>query len=88
MVADLEAEWLRRSGLTSLPEPDYAGYAVPVVEHVPVRELFRGQYGQRVAMFALYLRHSIVAVYLLSALGCVVVQYLQLYRCRLSNAST
>jgi MFS family permease len=146
VVSNLEAECLRRSGLASLPEPDYAGYAVPVVEHVPVRELFRGQYGHRtvlllivwvigyaglvygftgylpialsaygmtadqtfgalltasvgggciglaicswlgesverrtcivvsavlfcVAMFALYLRHSIIAAYVLSALG-------------------
>ncbi len=43
----LEAECLRRSGLSELPLPDYAGYAVPVTEHVPVRELLRGEYGQR-----------------------------------------
>ena len=41
----LEAECLRRSGLARLPEPDYARYAVPVNEHVPVGELFRGEYG-------------------------------------------
>jgi putative MFS transporter len=43
----LEAECLRRSGLATLPEPDYAKYAVPVTGHVPLRELFKGQYGQR-----------------------------------------
>lgn len=47
VVARLEAECLRRSGLASLPDPDYARYAVPVVEHVPLRELFVGEYGQR-----------------------------------------
>jgi putative MFS transporter len=47
VVAALEAECLRRSGLERLPEPDYARYAVPISEHVPVRELFRGVYGQR-----------------------------------------
>lgn len=46
MVA-LESECLRRSGRASLPEPDYARYAVPVTEHVPVGELLRGEYGQR-----------------------------------------
>jgi MFS family permease len=43
----LEAECERRSGLEHLPEPDYARYAVPISEHVPVGELFRGEYGQR-----------------------------------------
>ncbi|MFL5254915.1 MAG: MFS transporter [Rhodopila sp.] len=47
VMAALEAECLRRSGRTSLPEPDYARYAVPVNEHVPIRELFRGEYGER-----------------------------------------
>lgn len=46
-MALLEAECLRRSGLSQLPEPDFAAYAVPVSEHVPMRELFRGEYGQR-----------------------------------------
>ena len=36
-----------RSGLSQLPEPEFAAYAVPVSEHVPMRELFRGEYGQR-----------------------------------------
>jgi MFS family permease len=43
----LEAECLRRSGLAELPEPEYAKYAVSVGRHVPVRELFRGEYGRR-----------------------------------------
>ena len=43
----LEAECLRRSGLAALPEPDYGQYAVQVTQHVPVRELMRGQYGRR-----------------------------------------
>jgi MFS family permease len=43
----LEAECLRRSGLTSLPEPDFARYAVTVSRHVPMRELFQGEYGRR-----------------------------------------
>jgi len=47
VTAALEAECLRRSGLAALPEPDYAKYAVPVTEHVPVGELMHGQYGQR-----------------------------------------
>jgi MFS family permease len=47
VTAALEAECLRRSGLPALPPPDYARYAVPVTEHVPVWELFRGEYGQR-----------------------------------------
>jgi MFS family permease len=47
IMTGLEAEALRRSGLSVLPEPDYARYAVPVTQHVPMRELFRGQYGQR-----------------------------------------
>ncbi|HET6605372.1 MAG TPA: MFS transporter [Rhodopila sp.] len=47
VMADLESECLRRSSLTQLPEPDYARYAVPVTEHVPMGELFRGEYGQR-----------------------------------------
>lgn len=47
IVADMEAECLRRSGLAALPEPDYARYAVPVNVHVPVRELLRGEYGER-----------------------------------------
>jgi putative MFS transporter len=47
VAAKLEAECLRRSGLPKLPEPDYAKYAVPVTEHVPLRQLISGQYGQR-----------------------------------------
>ena len=47
VLAALEAECLRRSGLPRLPEPEYARYAVPVSAHVPMRELFRGEYGQR-----------------------------------------
>jgi predicted MFS family arabinose efflux permease len=46
-VAALEAECHRRCGLARLPEPNFGKYAVPVSEHVPVRELFRGEYGQR-----------------------------------------
>jgi putative MFS transporter len=49
----LEAECLRRSGLDALPEPDYARYAVPVTDHVPVRELLRGEYGQRTLLLLL-----------------------------------
>lgn len=47
VTAKLEAECLRRSGLRSLPEPDYASYAVTSSTHVPIKELFRGQYGRR-----------------------------------------
>lgn len=47
IIAALEAECLRRSGLTHLPEPDYASYAVTIGQHVPIRELFRGEYGRR-----------------------------------------
>lgn len=47
VMAALEAECLRRSGSKELPEPDFARYAVPVSEHVPMRELFRGEYGHR-----------------------------------------
>jgi MFS family permease len=47
ITAELEAECLRRSGQTSLPEPDFASYVVPPTTHVPVRELFRGEYGRR-----------------------------------------
>ena len=47
VLTALEAECLRRSGLPRLPEPEYARYAVPVSAHVPMRELFRGEYGQR-----------------------------------------
>ncbi|WP_158924515.1 MFS transporter [Acidisphaera sp. S103] len=47
IMVRLEADCLRRSGLAALPEPDYAGYAVPVSRHVPMGELFRGEYGQR-----------------------------------------
>lgn len=53
VMAALEAECLRRSGLTRLPEPDYARYAVPITEHVPVRELLRGEYGQRTIVLLL-----------------------------------
>jgi MFS family permease len=47
VVEQLEEECMRRSGLTSLPEPDYNRYVVPVTEHVPVRQMLRGQYGRR-----------------------------------------
>jgi putative MFS transporter len=47
VTSALEAECLRRSGLASLPEPDYAAYAVAVSRHVPIRELFTGVYGKR-----------------------------------------
>ncbi len=47
VTAMLEAECLRRSGLDRLPEPEYARYAVPVSQHVPLGELFRGEYGRR-----------------------------------------
>jgi hypothetical protein len=30
--------------------PDYARHAVPVNEHVPVREPFRGEYGERIVI--------------------------------------
>jgi MFS family permease len=50
VTARLEAECIRRSGLASLPEPDYAKYSVPVTEHVPVRELLAGQYGLRTVL--------------------------------------
>ncbi|MGH7029789.1 MAG: MFS transporter, partial [Stellaceae bacterium] len=47
VIASLEAECLRRSRQTSLPEPDYSRYSVPVTEHVPLRQLLSGQYGRR-----------------------------------------
>lgn len=47
VMAGLEAECLRRSGLAALPEPDFGRYSVPITQHVPVRELFRGEYGER-----------------------------------------
>lgn len=47
VIEGLEKECMRRSRQTSLPEPDYAGYRVPVTEHVPMKELLRGQYGRR-----------------------------------------
>jgi putative MFS transporter len=43
----LEDETRRRTGLATLPEPNYAKYSVPIGQHVPVRELFRGLYGHR-----------------------------------------
>jgi MFS family permease len=53
VTAALEAECLRRSGLAQLPEPEYARYAVPVNKHVPVRELVRGEYGERTIVLLL-----------------------------------
>jgi MFS family permease len=47
VLESMEAETLTRSGLSSLPDPDYASYAVPVNRHVPMRELFTGAYGSR-----------------------------------------
>lgn len=47
ITAKLEAECLRRSGLDNLPEPQYAHYTVAVSQHVPMKELFRGEYGRR-----------------------------------------
>lgn len=47
VTAALEAECLRRSGMATLPEPEYAKYAVPVTEHVPLRQLLSGAYAQR-----------------------------------------
>jgi MFS family permease len=47
VTSGIEAECVRRSGLSSLPAPDYAKYSVPVTEHVPVRELLGGKYGVR-----------------------------------------
>jgi putative MFS transporter len=47
VTAALEAECLRRSGLDRLPEPQYQHYVVSVNKHVPLRELFRGEYGRR-----------------------------------------
>lgn len=47
VLETMEAETLRRSGLPSLPEPDYASYAVPVNQNVPMGELFTGAYGNR-----------------------------------------
>jgi MFS family permease len=53
VMAALEAECLRRSGLARLPDPDYVRYAVPVSQHVPVGELFRGEYGERTIILLL-----------------------------------
>jgi putative MFS transporter len=47
VVTRLEQESRRRIGAAALPEPHYARYSVPVGQHVPVRELFRGEYGHR-----------------------------------------
>lgn len=47
ITAELERACLRRSRLASLPEPHYDSYAVIATKHVPVRELFRGEYGRR-----------------------------------------
>jgi MFS family permease len=47
VIEGLEKECLRRSRQTSLPEPDYDRYLVPVTEHVPMKELLKGQYGRR-----------------------------------------
>lgn len=47
ITARLEVECLRRSGRESLPEPAYDRYAVTTAQHVPIRELFRGEYGRR-----------------------------------------
>jgi len=47
VMGKLEAECLRRSGKDALPEPAYAKYSVPVTEHVPVKQLLSGVYGQR-----------------------------------------
>jgi putative MFS transporter len=47
VVTRLEEETRRRTGSTALPEPHYARYSVPVGQHVPVKELFRGEYGHR-----------------------------------------
>jgi MFS family permease len=43
----LERACLRRSRQTSLPEPDYSRYLVPVTEHVPMGQMLRGEYGRR-----------------------------------------
>ncbi|WP_428485310.1 MFS transporter [Rhodopila sp.] len=43
----LEQECLRRSRLSSLPQPHYEKYAVTAGRHVPMRELFQGVYGRR-----------------------------------------
>jgi MFS family permease len=50
VISSFEAETRRRTGLAVLPEPDYAAYVVPVATHVPVGELFRGQYRGRSIM--------------------------------------
>ncbi|MGH7099461.1 MAG: MFS transporter, partial [Stellaceae bacterium] len=47
VMEHLERECLRRSRQKSLPEPDYERYLVPVTEHVPMKELLKGQYGRR-----------------------------------------
>ncbi len=47
ITVKLERECLRRSGLPTLPPPNYAAYSVTAGRHVPVRELFRGEYGRR-----------------------------------------
>lgn len=53
VLAALEGECLRRSGLARLPDPDYARYAVPVNKHVPIGELFRSEYGGRTIILLL-----------------------------------
>lgn len=50
VIARLETECQRRSGLSVLADPDYAKYAVPVSDRVPVGELLGGKYGRRTAI--------------------------------------
>ncbi|HJU17987.1 MAG TPA: MFS transporter [Stellaceae bacterium] len=47
VIEGLEKECLRRRRQTSLPEPDYAKYLVPVTEHVPMKQMLSGEYGRR-----------------------------------------
>ena len=53
VITAMEVECLRRSGLTVLPEPDYSGYSVTVHRHVPVGQLFRGEYAERTIVLLL-----------------------------------
>ncbi len=50
VTSALEEECRQHTGLERLPEPDYAAYSVKVTRHMPVGELFRGDYGRRTVM--------------------------------------
>lgn len=50
VIEGLEKACLRHTRQKSLPEPEYSRYLVPVTEHVPMKELLKGQYGRRTVL--------------------------------------